>query len=65
MCGAMREENEEVLIEDSNYDHLNSESQVNKICKFKRQKGPLLTKKNDFFFMVNSSSSIKRHWVLI
>ena len=49
MCGAVREENEEVLIEDSYYDHLNSESQVNKICKFKRQKGPLLTKKNDFF----------------
>jgi len=36
---AGREENEEVLIEDSNCDHLNSESQVNKTCKFKRQKG--------------------------
>jgi len=35
---AGREENEEVLIEDSNYDYLNSEIQVNKICKFNIQK---------------------------
>jgi hypothetical protein len=35
----MREENEEVLIEESNYDHLASESQINKIRKFKKQKG--------------------------
>ena len=46
---AWREENEEALFEDSNFDHLNSESKVNKICKFKRQKRPTLTKKNDFF----------------
>jgi len=47
---AGREENEEVLIEDSNCNHLNSESQVNKIYKFKRQKGHLLNKKNDFLW---------------
>ena len=44
------EENEEVLIEDSNYGHLISENQVNKICKSKRQKKTPPTKKNDFFY---------------
>ena len=60
-----REENEEVLIGDSNYDHLNSESQVNKICKSKRQKRPPTLTKKIIFCMVISSSSIKRHRVMI
>ena len=38
-----REGNEEVLIEDSNCDHSNSESQANKFRKSKRQKKAYLT----------------------
>jgi hypothetical protein len=41
------EDNEKVMVEVSNYYHVEYESQVNKISKSKRQERPLLTEKND------------------
>jgi hypothetical protein len=45
-----REDEEEAMAEDSNYSHLDSQSQANKIHKSKRQKRPPTNKKNDFLW---------------
>lgn len=56
------EDNEKVMVEVSNYYHLEYDSQVNRIRKSKRQKRLPITKKK-YIFMVNTSSNLKRHLV--